>query len=68
MAGKALVSRFKHSESRTERQEGRKTLARNMFKRAAVADYEPARIVEPDAGLVVPDTRIVIPDFKMVEA
>jgi hypothetical protein len=69
VAGKALVKEFgaKHpTETRGQRQQDRKILARNMFKRANAENYEQ-RIVEPDSRLVVPDTRIVVPDFSMVE-
>lgn len=69
MAGKALVKEFgsKHpTETKEQRQQDRKILARNMFKRASSENYEQ-RIVEPDSRLVVPDTRIVVPDFSMVE-
>jgi len=66
VAGKALVTRFKNTETKEQRQQDRETLARNMFKSAAPEHYE-RQIVEPDSRLVVPDTRIVVPDFSIKE-
>jgi hypothetical protein len=66
VAGKALVQQFTKTETKGERQQDRKELARRMFKRASAEDYE-RRIEEPETRLVVPDTRIVVPDFSMIE-